>query len=72
MINMKTEIIKIEGMSCGHCTSSVTSALSASMGVSEVEVSLENKNAIVTYDESVITLATLCDIIEELGFEVLR
>ena len=37
--------IKIEGMSCVHCARAVTRALSALEGVSDVEVSLENKQA---------------------------
>lgn len=37
--------IKIEGMSCGNCTSAVTKALSAMPGLSEVKVVLEPGSA---------------------------
>jgi copper chaperone CopZ len=37
--------LKIEGMSCQHCLSSVKSALGRLAGVTKVEVSLENKSA---------------------------
>ncbi|MDR0881091.1 MAG: heavy-metal-associated domain-containing protein [Candidatus Adiutrix sp.] len=37
--------LKIEGLSCQHCVSSVKNALSHLAGVSKVEVSLENKSA---------------------------
>lgn len=43
---MKKEI-KIEGMMCGHCTATVQKVLSGIEGVSNVTVSLEDKNAIV-------------------------
>lgn len=43
---MKKEL-GIEGMSCMHCVKAVTNALMAVDGVSHVEVSLENKNAVV-------------------------
>lgn len=37
--------IKISGMSCGHCVSSVTKALNEIDGIKNVEVSLEKKEA---------------------------
>lgn len=42
--------IKIEGMMCMHCVAYVKEALEKVPGVSKVEVSLENKNAIVEGD----------------------
>ncbi len=65
---MKTVTIPIEGMMCNHCTASVTSALTALSGVSEVRVSLEAKNAQVTFDETKCQEKGICDVIEELGF----
>lgn len=47
---MTETTIKIEGMMCGHCQASATNAISAIDGVSAVEVSLENKQATVSYD----------------------
>ncbi|MAU20847.1 MAG: copper-binding protein [Martelella sp.] len=40
-----TETIKIEGMGCGGCVATVTKALSAVPGISDVEVSLEKHEA---------------------------
>lgn len=51
--NMKTYVLSIEGMMCSHCTDRVGKALSGVDGVKNVEVSLEEKNAVVTADESV-------------------
>ncbi|MGG7163436.1 heavy-metal-associated domain-containing protein [Clostridium ihumii] len=39
--------IKVDGMSCMHCVKHVEECLSELNGVNSVEVSLENKNAIV-------------------------
>ena len=39
--------IKVEGMMCMHCVAHVKEALEKVPGVNKVEVSLENKNAIV-------------------------
>lgn len=48
---MQTELLKIAGMSCGGCTSTVTNALKAVSGVSDVQVSLAAGEATVQYDE---------------------
>jgi len=45
--------IHIEGMSCGHCVGTVTRALSDMKGVSDVEVDLEEKRALVTLETEV-------------------
>ena len=37
---MQTEHLKVTGMTCGGCTSSVTKALKAIAGVGDVNVSL--------------------------------
>lgn len=50
---MKTYVLSIEGMMCSHCTGRVEKALRAVAGVADVAVSLEQKNAVVSADESV-------------------
>ncbi len=67
---MITETITIDGMSCGHCVSSVTSAVSSLPGVADVAVSLDDKNAVVTFDEAAVTRSAIADVIGELGFTV--
>ena len=48
---MKTQQLKVTGMTCGGCTNSVTKALKAVNGVADVNVSLSNSQATVQYDE---------------------
>ena len=48
---MQTERLKVTGMTCGGCTSTVTHALKKMPGVSDVEVSLSTGEARVQYDE---------------------
>lgn len=50
---MKTYVLSIEGMMCSHCTGRVEKALKGVDGVESVEVSLEEKNAVVRAAESV-------------------
>ncbi|MBR7070376.1 MAG: heavy metal translocating P-type ATPase [Oxalobacter sp.] len=61
--------IQIEGMNCNHCRMAVEKALSAIPGVNKVEVSLENRNAIVDMAGTVPDDA-LADAVTDAGFEV--
>lgn len=62
-----TTTISIEGMMCAHCQAHVEKALKEVAGVTEVTVSLENKNAIVTGDASV---EALKQAVVDAGYEV--
>lgn len=61
------KVVKINGMSCGHCQSRVEKVLSDLPGVEEVKVNLDEKKAVVkgTADNEAIRKA-----IEEAGYEV--
>ena len=63
---MKT--IKINGMACNHCKMSVEKALGGIDGVEKVEVSLENKEAVVTLNKDVEN-EVFKSVVEEAGFE---
>lgn len=43
-------ILKISGMTCGHCVAAVTKALQQVPGVEQAEVSLDPQQAVVTGD----------------------
>jgi copper chaperone CopZ len=60
--------IKIKGMRCGHCVGSVTKALEAIEGVSNVKVDLAKGEAV--YDESTpVKIVTIKAAIDAIGFE---
>lgn len=61
--------IKIEGMQCNHCKMTVEKVLSAMEGVTNVEVSLENKTATIESTKE-IDENQIKQLIEEAGFEV--
>ena len=63
---MKT--IKINEMNCNHCKMAVEKALGGVDGVEKVEVSLENKEAVVTLNKEVKN-EIFKSVIEEAGFE---
>lgn len=67
MAQKQTEI-KVKGMSCQHCVSSVEKALNGLDGVSECSVSLDEEKADIQYDDSKVNLNQLKKAIEEAGY----
>ena len=59
--------VKIEGMMCMHCVKAVEKALSAVEGVTAVNVSLEEKQAVVEGNASAEALKAA---VAEAGYEV--
>lgn len=66
----KTATIRVSGMKCGSCSSSVAKALKATAGVQDVEVSYEKGEAVITYDDEKVTEAKLREVINGTGFKV--
>lgn len=62
-----TKTISIDGMMCAHCQAHVQQALEAVAGVSAVEVSLEEKKAVVTLTGDV-SDQTLMDAVTQAGY----
>lgn len=61
--------ISIEGMQCNHCKMTVEKALNSMEGVTKVEVSLENKKAVIELNKE-IENNKIQKVIEEAGFTV--
>src|SRR6266542_4728233 len=66
------EVIPIHGMTCQSCVKSITNAVSLLFGIANIRVSLENNEAIVSFDTSKITKSTIIETIENCGFVVPR
>ena len=64
---MQETIIKIEGMSCGHCKAAVEKALKAVAGVETAVVDLEKKQAVVTGNAA---MEAMREAVEDAGYEV--
>lgn len=64
------KIIKIEGMTCQHCVQTVSEAVGEMAGVEKVEVSLEQKEVMVDFDDSQTQTEQISARIKEAGFEV--
>mgnify|MGYP003595896432 FL=1 len=66
---MQETIIKIEGMSCGHCKAAVEKALKAVAGVETAVVDLEKKQAVVTGNP---VMAAMREAVEDAAYEVVE
>ena len=64
-----SKTIYIDGMQCNHCKMSVEKALNALEEVTKVEVSLEDKKAVVELQKE-IENSKIENAIKEAGFEV--
>jgi copper chaperone len=61
--------IKVKGMSCQHCVGSVSKALEALAGISNVQIDLAKEEA--TFDGKV-DIETVKEAITKIGFEVIQ
>ncbi|KAK0089398.1 hypothetical protein PV325_007556 [Microctonus aethiopoides] len=61
--------IHIDGMTCQSCVKSITDVMSEKLGVEQINVSLNDKEAKVTYNNDDITAEQISKSIEEMGFD---
>lgn len=67
---MQHVTINIDGMTCGGCVKSVTNALTQVSGVHQADVSLENHNATIRFDDSQTNSEALKQAIIEAGYNI--
>ena len=66
---MKEIKLKIEGMHCAGCSTRLEKVLNNSDGVEEAKVSLEEKQAVIKYDEEKISIENIKENIADAGFK---
>ncbi|MDD4801551.1 MAG: copper ion binding protein [Syntrophomonas sp.] len=67
---MKTEDIKIAGMTCSHCKAAVEKSIKSLTGIIDLKILLEEGKAQVSFDESKVSLKDIRASIEEAGYAV--
>jgi copper chaperone len=65
------ETLKIEGMGCDHCILRIGRAIASVQGVTEVNVNLETKEAVVEFEETRTDLEKIKAAVREAGYEPL-
>jgi len=66
----KHQILKVNGMSCGHCTAAVKNAVESFKGTENVSVKLEGGLVEFDFDPALFQLDDAVAAIEDEGFEV--
>ncbi|RBQ32364.1 copper-translocating P-type ATPase [Arcobacter sp. FW59] len=69
-VNM-TKVLKVDGMSCGHCSGRVEKALNAIDGVDSVKVELSTKDVTINMSKE-LDEQTLVSAISDAGYEVIK
>lgn len=69
---MTTKTYKLETLTCPSCMAKIEGALKKTEGIKKSEVLFNSSKAKVTFDESVINAEGVKDVIERLGYRVLK
>lgn len=67
---MEKIVMKVDGMSCGHCKAAVEKALLLIDGVQGADADIGAKTVTVTYDDGKVSRDVLAEAIAEAGYEV--
>jgi copper chaperone len=68
-MNMENVVLKVSGMSCGHCVSSVQKAVEEAGASGKVD--LASGQVEVSYDTAKVSLEQIRAAIEEQGYDIL-
>ncbi len=67
---MTKEVLNVNGMSCSHCVTAITSAVGGLDGVTDVVVDLGAKTVTVEFNSDKVSLDGVRQAIEEEGYDV--
>lgn len=68
----RTITVRVEGMHCGGCASSIEKKLKATVGVEDARVSFEKKEAWIQFDDQKVTESQLREAITSTGYKVVE
>jgi len=67
---MATTVLNVPDISCEHCERAITSALTPVEGIRTVNVDIPGKRVRVDYDERVVDVNTMKDVLQEEDYPV--
>jgi Cu+-exporting ATPase len=67
--HMATTTLKVDGMTCGACTSAIETGFQGVAGVGNVSISLIMGRAVIQHDPQIITTDEVREIIDDRGFD---
>ena len=69
-MKMEKAVLKVEGMSCGHCVKAVSDALAELSGVENAEVDLDEATVSFAFEPAQTPLEKIKEAITEAGYTV--
>ncbi len=66
---MKQVKFNLEGMTCASCANTIDKVLNKQEGITKANVNLANDTAIISYDESKITIGEMIEVVESVGYD---
>ena len=67
---MTQRTLKIQGMTCNHCVMRVAKALKALPGIQDARVDLQKAEAVVSFDETKVTIDNMAAAVKDAGYAV--
>ncbi|GAA0316607.1 MULTISPECIES: copper chaperone CopZ [Oceanobacillus] len=67
---MTNKTLNVQGMSCGHCISSIEGSVGELNGVESVKVHLQDGKVDITFDGDKVDLKDIKEAIEDQGYDV--
>ena len=67
---MTQTTIKIQGMTCNHCVMRIAKALKAMPGVRDARVDLKKAEAVLSYEETAVSLEKIADAVKDAGYDI--
>jgi len=67
---VRSEVLRVRGMTCMHCKANVEQMLLKLDGVEEADVNLERAEVRVIFDDEVVQLEEIKEEIEDIGYDV--
>lgn len=68
MAATRTVIIRVQGMTCDGCATSVENALKSTDGVEQARVNFKSGKAVIKYNDQKVTISRLREVIHNTGF----
>ncbi|WLD92016.1 copper chaperone CopZ [Alkalihalobacillus sp. AL-G] len=67
---MTDKTLNVQGMSCGHCVSSIEGSVSRLKGIETVKVHLEDGKVNVRFDSDKVSIKEITETIEDQGYDI--
>jgi copper chaperone len=67
---MQTRILNVPEVTCRHCERTIKNALQPISGLGHVEVDIPRKQVKVEYDETVLDIKTIGEVLESQGYPI--